>query len=388
MNIERYHQLDSIRGLAALFVVFYHLYLVAQNLLPTSLDKVLKYTPLRIFITGNESVIFFFVLSGFVLSLPFLISKQPYVPYIIKRICRIWIPFAVAISFAIVAKTFFYADPIQSLSTWFNRQWATPNSMGLILNHYALIGTYDVYAYDVVLWSLIHEMRISLIFPIIMYSVIKYNWKINIAFGVFLAVVGGVVHLFYNNPYQHFYKTLLYLLMFIIGALIAKNLPILRSIYSKLKTITRTGIILLGFLLYCYSFLFKNPMLKDWGALTGSAILLICAVASPLFSKALLLKPLRFLGKTSYSLYLYHVIIIFSFIHLFYGVIPLWSILSLSFVLSFIISWLAWKYVEVPSMAIGRSISNFIVNRRKTKNAARYETPSSIVETGSVVQKQ
>ena len=42
---------------------------------------------------GHEAVIFFFVLSGFVLSIPFYRRFVPYTPWIIKRCCRIYLPY-------------------------------------------------------------------------------------------------------------------------------------------------------------------------------------------------------------------------------------------------------------------------------------------------------
>jgi len=73
---DRFEQLDSLRGLAALSVVVNHF----LNILPGIFDNpndfwFLKYTPLHLFWAGHEAVIFFFVLSGFVLSLQFFKKK-------------------------------------------------------------------------------------------------------------------------------------------------------------------------------------------------------------------------------------------------------------------------------------------------------------------------
>jgi peptidoglycan/LPS O-acetylase OafA/YrhL len=68
----RYTQLDSLRGLAACTVVFCH----ATNVLPAVYDDPgrawwLTETPLGLLRAGSAAVDFFFVLSGFVLALPF-----------------------------------------------------------------------------------------------------------------------------------------------------------------------------------------------------------------------------------------------------------------------------------------------------------------------------
>jgi peptidoglycan/LPS O-acetylase OafA/YrhL len=91
----RYEELDSIRGLAALIVLIFHVLNVFMywDIIPPLISK----SPMRVLWSGHQAVILFFVLSGFVLFLPFLKRKQPYLPYIIKRIGRIWIPFFVAL---------------------------------------------------------------------------------------------------------------------------------------------------------------------------------------------------------------------------------------------------------------------------------------------------
>lgn len=65
---SRFDQIDSIRGLAALSVVISHLSLVIPNVY---IVQKLKNTPLHIFWAGHEAVILFFILSGFVLALPY-----------------------------------------------------------------------------------------------------------------------------------------------------------------------------------------------------------------------------------------------------------------------------------------------------------------------------
>ncbi|WP_182299468.1 acyltransferase family protein [Cohnella cholangitidis] len=71
---ERFVQLDALRGLASLAVLFSHILLITG---PSSMGYVVyalltrTYSPFQIFVNGNGAVVLFFVLSGFVLSLPF-----------------------------------------------------------------------------------------------------------------------------------------------------------------------------------------------------------------------------------------------------------------------------------------------------------------------------
>lgn len=71
---HRYRQLDSLRGLAALTVFIGHCAGVKINM---GVQNAVYPTPLGVLFNGNAAVVFFFVLSGFVLSLPFVNGNRP-----------------------------------------------------------------------------------------------------------------------------------------------------------------------------------------------------------------------------------------------------------------------------------------------------------------------
>ena len=69
----RLTELDSLRGLAALSVVFAHyLHVFPVGGEVDRMAHVATRTPLYLAYAGHEAVILFFLLSGFVLALPFL----------------------------------------------------------------------------------------------------------------------------------------------------------------------------------------------------------------------------------------------------------------------------------------------------------------------------
>jgi acyltransferase-like protein len=91
---DRFGQLDSLRGIAAATVVVGHLI----RSVPAIDDRsqafwALKYTPLHVFWAGHQAVIFFFVLSGFVLALPFYSRAVSYRTFVVKRVLRICVPY-------------------------------------------------------------------------------------------------------------------------------------------------------------------------------------------------------------------------------------------------------------------------------------------------------
>src|SRR5690606_33375733 len=94
----RLEELDSLRGLAALVVLSQHVLFTIVEPPP-----IIDYTPLHLLWAGHEAVIFFFVLSGFVLALPFVDGRPfDYGPYAIKRVFRIWLPYVVATAAALL----------------------------------------------------------------------------------------------------------------------------------------------------------------------------------------------------------------------------------------------------------------------------------------------
>ncbi len=108
-SASRLTELDGLRGIAALTVVFGHSLLVEASLWdilksgnpPDSWASPMRWlldTPLVLAISGSVGVMAFFLLSGFALSHSFgRMEAFGYLPYLTKRIFRIWTPFAVAV---------------------------------------------------------------------------------------------------------------------------------------------------------------------------------------------------------------------------------------------------------------------------------------------------
>ena len=367
----RFEELDSLRGIAAVTVVMNH-YL---NVLPSVYDKTvyqsdqwlleaLKYSPLHIFWAGHEAVIFFFVISGFVLALPYFKRKMVYTTFIFKRISRIYLPYIVAVCVAFATDAIFSRGGIAALSSWFNSAWTSPVNLKLLLNHLFLIGTFDNGELDPVLWSLVHEMRISLIFPVILYVITRFKWKAAIAIAFSCSCLGftsGVISYRVASYSPDFFLTLHYVSMFIIGALLAQHRDALARAFSAMSRVNKLCLFGAATLAYTYKWwFFRNTRLlhiniiDDWTVASGVCLFIIFALSSKKASALLLSKPLLFCGRVSYSLYLYHAIVLLTAINIFFGVIPLWQIWMLSLAVTFAISALMYRLVEVPSIELGK----------------------------------
>lgn len=370
--MKRYHQLDSLRGLAAATVLIHHFLFIFTGLWWL---EMLNYTPLRIFKAGHEAVIFFFVLSGFVLSLPFYAqgAKVRISHFLIKRVCRIYIPYIAAVACALLAYLAFYKEgAMPGYSSFFTDVWSIPLTPGLIGDHLLLLGSFKDYALDPVLWSLCVELRISLIFPFLMTFIIRFGWKTSLALGLLLSGLALLLnHLIRPaNPLpisSNLYFTLHYMAFFIIGALLAKHRTGLIARIIRLSVSMKYVLLTAGLLIYTYAGiadavlkrLFKAEgvwlsLLSDWGIAAGVCVLISTSLASPKISGVLEIRPVHFLGNISYSLYLYHCIALFASVYAFHNVLPLWATLIIALAASILLSVLSYKYVEKPAIALGK----------------------------------
>lgn len=362
----RFLELDSLRGLAALSVVFHH-FLIAlpafwapvQYPQPTPLWP-LVFTPLHAVWAGREAVIFFFVLSGFVLSLPFYERPVGYRAFVIKRICRIWIPYATAVVAAIVLSWLLARHRIGGLSGWFNGIWTTSLTPGLVLGHFTLIGSFPNVVLDPVLWSLVHEMRISLVFPILMFFVIRWNWLRAIVVAATLSVLGSIL----PSDHQDYAASLEFVLMFMVGALLARHRHAVSGWYRSLPRAARRAIPLLAVLAYTYAW-WVLPMnsrlhlgfMNDWATGLGASLLVIMAISSDAVAGALRRPALVLVGRASYSIYLLHAIAFLSLVYLLFPALPLWLIWPIALAATLGAALLVYRTVEVPAINLGHALA-------------------------------
>src|SRR5215471_18879899 len=72
------------------------------------------------FQNGPAAVMLFFLLSGFVLSLPVWRGKpQRYSVFIVRRICRIYLPYLFGLALSILGASIFASHKVPGASHWF-----------------------------------------------------------------------------------------------------------------------------------------------------------------------------------------------------------------------------------------------------------------------------
>ncbi|MFE5318943.1 acyltransferase family protein [Paenibacillus sp. NPDC056579] len=368
----RYDELDSIRGLAATSVLLAHISIILPDVY---FFEKFKNTPLHIFWFGHESVILFFILSGFVLSLPYINNKQlRYGDYLIRRFCRIYIPSMVSVLIALCILSL-YSGRLEGLSDWFNGLWVHTPTFYTMLNNIFLLGGMDNKSVNPVLWSLVHEVRISILFPFIMFILVRTAMKTNFIMMLCIplaylgmAIIGlkgfGFDYTMYISGYSSYIMTPYYIGFFILGAWLAMNREAIRMRIINLSSALKMLLLAAGLIAYSYDWIvlpgvdvIHNFVLNDWAAALGGSIFIVLALNSKTLGNVLTFRPVHFVGKISYSLYLYHMVILLTLIYIFHNKWSMSLVLSIGFVLSFVVAGVMYYAVEVPAVKVGRLLT-------------------------------
>ncbi len=387
----RIHSLDSIRGVSSVIVVIFHcvisfpLFYNAYNYqeFKNGFVEVLTNSPLHTFWAGPEAVLVFFVLSGFVLSLPFLKDGKDgptYGRYVVKRICRIYIPYIVLMIFYTILITSLsdYRN-MDMLSATFNNRWDHPITLKAVVSAVFMMD-YDLANINGVVWSLIHEMRISIIFPIIIYFVKILDWKLFLPLGLGLSLLTNDASAHIAQTYltgnaawilSSFGNTMYYVPFFIIGAGFAKYRTAVCARIIQLKGLLKLLLLFLSVVLINFKWVFyglqiysinnSNPkaltVTTDWITALGIVLLFAFVLSSAKAEWFLTRRIFIWLGKISYSLYLVHVAVIMLCARYLSAVIPLQAAILAAPLIALPIASVAYKFIEKPAMELGKRLT-------------------------------
>lgn len=157
--------------------------------------------------------------------------------------------------------------------------------------------------------------------------------------------------------------TLHYTVLFLLGALVAKYKNNLIVFYSNRTKNEKIAWFLFAVLLYMYEGLvgeinlLNNFIFRDYVVAISACLFVILSLSVSTLSSLLRNKYLLYLGKISYSLYLYHTISLFSLVYMLHEIFPLPIVLMLSLILSFILAIISYLFVEKFAFRIGKYIT-------------------------------
>lgn len=343
MENKRIYFLDSLRGIAAVIVVLTHICNVFMK------DSNIKFSFLSL---GRSSVILFFILSGLVLSQNLSNSKESdnYLSFAFKRFKRIYLPFI--LSMIIIEFSYFLIRPtgIVGLGSWFNQIGINYGNSNVILNNIVMTGN-NVEDINPVIWSLIIELRISFVFPLIYLLIKKSSIKLSIVIASFCFCIGTFILILFNQVFL-IGQTIFHIGFFVFGVFIYLN----QSYLIQLKEREKKVFFYISLILYLnqsilnlFNYYLMQTISDILTGLGGVGIILILFSSRKMQIK-LCNTYFLWLGKISFSLYLYHCIIFISFIYLFqYYNIPIIFSLFFSIPSIFICAHIAFKSIEEPS---------------------------------------
>jgi peptidoglycan/LPS O-acetylase OafA/YrhL len=332
-NADYVPEVTGLRGLAAMAVMLQHTICMAApiwewpnnfrgGIPPMGFDwNVLMWlfweTPLHLPFAGDEAVALFFVLSGFALSLPFLRGKAaPPAIFALQRVIRLYLPFVAALALALVLRaTISTAPPLEGASTQFLGYWPSPVTAQTMLDHLLMLGDRRLNLVDPPIWSLVPELRLSMIFPLLVLLVVRVRFWLLLPFWLVLSVGGFALYFQWQESLPLFgslFGTIGYSIMFAFGIELATHRD---GIARFLRHIGRFGrglgwamaILLLS---AAHDFGWQPPVPPELCIMIGAAMIVGLATASPGGMTVLARPDLQWLGRISFSLYLVHMSVV------------------------------------------------------------------------------
>ncbi len=372
--------LDGLRGVAALMVLFHHTLLTLPDFAnyewgrPGATDHgvvewLLIRTPLRLLWAGQERALLFFVLSGFVLGLPWLQGRAaPYGRFLLGRFCRIYPPYLAAMLVAAVGSVVLGGVRLDRATVYFNQlgwsfhlSWLAFPSIVAILNNPS-----SRYMNEAV-WSLVWEARVALIFPFIVIPIVR--WR-NTGIGLVLLVLAIVRHLgtvlmppslneVLNVPQDTFY----YAEYFVLGTAVAANRDAIAAWFGRSDQHAGPCCLIAGCLI-CW---LPWPWHHDQIIGIGAAIILASIAGSDRVGSWLGRPSFIWLGRQSYSLFLIHLPVIMAVIIAFHGSVPVAACVAIV-PLAIAVAEGFHRWVERPSVALAQHLTGY---SRRPKPIAR-----------------
>lgn len=353
-------QLTWLRGVAALLVVFSHICRTLDTKTVNSdgiARSVLTYVDL-----GSFGVTLFFTLSGCTLYLSIdktgFNTKYDWIIFYSKRFFRVWPAFFISLILYIIAGYFFKSTLIEYSTEWISKQFVNQYYLRDFVNYSLFVFNFTgpQGLFNNAYWSLPIEFQYYILLPFIYILSRKIKLISPLIFSVALYII------YKQNP--HWTDSILLFWLgytFCLGAAIG-------YIYTKIQFKIHSHLsFIIIFLSYSFLVSFNSGILSDfnlpseWNVYGLMSLLVVFVV---LFSNIALPKPigslLKFYGEISYSLYLYHNLILglltVLYLHFLKELFLLKEIyfLVLTILLSTVVAYISFKHIELPSINYGK----------------------------------
>jgi peptidoglycan/LPS O-acetylase OafA/YrhL len=353
---DRLTELDALRGIAAFAVLLHHaVQLIPHMALPDIRGlgwlryTLTQLTPIRILEFGRPAVLFFFVLSGYVLTRALLRHGSPgLAAFAAQRTVRLGVPVVVSVLLSVVLYILF-ADPALP-AEWRERSlftWLIPPDATQVVSNALLMADNDGMRLNVVLWSLVHEWRLTLLLPL----VLLFRGRAALFGAVVLTMMalgimgGATENRVLLGPQLH--ST--FAASFYFAGGIGAGAVLALACGQDVPRLGRQGMLAGGLALLA---LFS--MASDMAAYAASALVILMARQPGPLREALRRPVLAWLGAISFSLYLVHVPVLVATMHATHA---RWSPVAIALVgmaIAMAAAVVMHRFVEVPSRHLAK----------------------------------
>lgn len=349
-------ELESIRGLLSIWVVFSHLMI-----------------PFTFKLNGGAAVSVFMILSGFVISSLITNLRESYGLYILRRFLRLFPLFIVTFLLSVVFVDFF----IETINAY---PWKGAKETARLL--FFQESSENTFKHILAHLTMLHGIISDKLLPYAAYAFLGPAWSISLEWQFYL--LAPIIISFYRSSYAFISMLIIFFLIdeyflmgypflpesiqfFIIG--IATFFYVSGNNGSEMENYARLFVLLLFVYIQCRHDLFQLIPCAFW----------LLAIKVIFYSKQkgifkyfkLILNTwvARFLGKISYSIYLIHMPIIFlcSYICVSFGlntdrIIYTIVYIPLLLTLTLLLSYLTYSYIELPFINLGKKLTIYKKN--------------------------
>lgn len=296
-------------------------------------------------------MLFFFVLSGYVLTRALLRNGSPGLrAFAAQRSVRLMLPATASALLSAGLYALLVADPAllagelrdHTLHLW----RAEPGGLDVLRAGALLITTSDRVELNPVLWSLVHEWRLTLLLPLVLLFRGRVWWLL--ALGCAGMALGAMSSGSENRvmPGNHFHSTVVSSVYFSLaiacGAALASWGPTPRLTPDQRLAGGVASVALFG-------------LASDVAAYAASVLLIVVAQQpGGGLQQFLRSGPLVWLEHVSYSLYLVHVPVLVASMVLLHGTLPLWASLVAGVAAALAAAEAMRRLVEAPSRDLAR----------------------------------